>query len=108
MKKRNWLVEDNLVAMYVALYKYKDLHYRARDIHRIIPLSGFPMRVQNYKAIATNGRHGLTAGLKSPLFNELFSLFKSMPQKKFAALVNSVLRVRSEVDRYARTLDGTR
>ena len=99
MSKRNWLVEDNLVAMYVALHDYKNLKYDLEDIEEIIPHKSFPMRIQNYVAIDTDGRKGLDAALKSPLFNELFGIFKDFSQEKFARLVNSILDVKSKVNK---------
>lgn len=53
------------------------------------------MRIQNYIAIDTNGRKGLDTALKSPLFNEIYEIFKDFRQKKFARLVNSILEVKS-------------
>jgi len=88
------LVEDNLVALYVALHEYKDLRYELEDIERIIPHKSFGMRIQNYIAIDTEGRKGLRAALTSPLFNELFDIFKDFSQENFARLVNSILDVR--------------
>jgi len=94
MKKRNWLVEDNLVA----LYKYEGLNYEQKDIKKIISHKGFRMRIQNYTAIDTNGDKGLNAALKSRLFNELYSIFKDFNQKKFAKLVNCILDVKSKIN----------
>jgi hypothetical protein len=98
MKKRNWLVEDNIVALYIALHEYTDLNYELGDIEEIIPHKGFPMRIQQFIAIQTQGRVGLGAGLKSPLFKQLHDIFKDFDQKNFAKLVNSILEVKSKVD----------
>ncbi len=99
MRRRNWLVEDNLVALYVALHEYKDLRFKLEDIKKIIPLKGFGMRIQNYIAIDTDGKEGLDAALKSPLFNELYGIFKDFGQKKFARLVNSILDIKLKVNK---------
>jgi len=99
MSKRNWLVEDNLVALYVALHEYENLKYDLGDIEDIIPHKSFPMRIQNYVAIDTGGAKGLDAALKSPLFNELYAIFKDVCQEKFARLVNSILDVKSKVNK---------
>ncbi len=99
MGSRNWLVEDNLVALYVALHEYKDLSFKLEDIERIIPLKSFGMRIQNYVAINTDGKKGLNAALKSPLFNELCDIFRDFDQKKFARLVNSILVVKLKVSK---------
>ena len=96
--KRNWLVEDNLVALYIALHEYTDLNYELGEIEEIIPHKGFPMRIQQFVAIQTKGKRGLDAGLKSPLFNQLYNIFKDFDQKNFAKLVNSILEVKSKVD----------
>ena len=58
------------------------------------------MRIQNYIAIDTHGKEGLDAALKSPLFNELYGIFKDLSQKKFARLVNSILEVKSKIQPY--------
>ena len=97
MRKRNWLVEDNLVALYIVLHGYKELAYNLEEIEEIIPHKGFPMRIQNYKAIHTKGKEGLNAALESPLFNELYEILGSFEQHKFAKLVNSILKVKSEI-----------
>ena len=99
MKKRNWLVEDNIVALYIALYEHKDLNYELEEIKEIIPHKGFPMRIQQFVAIQTKGRAGLDAGLKSPLFKQLYDIFKDFDQKNFAKLVNSILEVKSKVNK---------
>lgn len=99
MRHRNWLVEDNLVALYIALHKYKNLRFELGDIEEIIPLKGFGMRIQNYIAIDTHGKEGLDAALKSPLFNELYDIFKNFGQEKFARLVNSILDVKMKVNK---------
>jgi len=99
MRHRNWLVEDNLVALYIALHKYKDLRFKLEDIEETIPLKGFGMRIQNYIAIDTQGKEGLDAALKSPLFNELYDIFKDFNQDKFARLVNSILNVKIKVNK---------
>jgi hypothetical protein len=97
MPRRNWLVEDNLVALYVALHEYKELNYDLEQIKKIVPHAGFSMRIKNYRAIHTEGREGLDAALKSPLFNELYGIFASLDQHKFAKLANVILKVKSEI-----------
>ena len=97
MGKRCWQVEDNLVALYIALYKYKDLNYRLKEIRKIIPHKGFPMRPQQFVAIRTHGRKGLTAGLKSPTFRAIYDTFKNFGQKRFAKLVNLILKTKSSI-----------
>jgi len=70
MSRRNWLVEDNLVALYIALYEYKGLDYNLEKIKKIITHSGFSMRIKQFIAIHTKGKskNGLNSGLKSPLY----------------------------------------
>lgn len=99
MKKCKWFVEDNLVALYIALHEYKDLRFKLEDIREIIPLKGFRMRIKQYVAIDTNGKKGLVGGLKSPLLKELYGIFKDFGQKKFARLVNSILDVKLKVNK---------
>jgi hypothetical protein len=97
MRKRNWLVEDNLVALYIALNGYKDLDYELDDIETIIPHKRFSMRIENYRAIDTKGRKGLDAALESPLWKELFDLFKDFSCEKFARLVNAILDTKAKI-----------
>ena len=97
MPKRNWLVEDNLVALYIALHGYKGLAYNLEEVKKIIPRKGFQMRIQNYRAIHTEGKEGLNAALKSPLFNELYEILESFDRHRFARLVNLILKVKSEI-----------
>jgi len=97
MPRRNWLVEDNLVALYIALHGYKELAYNLEEIKEIIPHTGFPMRVGQFRAVRTKGREGLKSGLDSPLYKELYNIFKKFEQHKFAKLVNSILKVKSDI-----------
>ena len=97
MGKRNWLVEDNLVALYIELHGYKDLDYELNYIETIIPHKGFSMRIRNYKAIDTEGREGLDAALESLLWNELFDLFKDFSREKFTRLVNAILDTKVKI-----------
>jgi hypothetical protein len=57
------------------------------------------MRIQNYVAINTDGKKGLNAALKSPLYNELYDIFRDFDQKKFAQLINSILNVKLKVNK---------
>ena len=100
MRRRNWLVEDNLVALYIALHKYKDLDYRLKEIKTIILHKGFPMRVQQFVAIHTKGKRGFKSGLKSPLFKNLYKIFRNFNQRRFAKLVNLILNVKSKVNQW--------
>ena len=99
MRRRNWLVEDNIVALYIALHKYKDMKHRLKEVRKIIPHKGFPMRIQQFIAIKTKGKRGLKAGLNSPLFREIYRIFRRLKQKNFAKLVNSILYVKSKVNK---------
>jgi len=96
---RNWLVEDNLVALYIAMYEYKDLDYELEEIKKIIPHSGFDMRPRQIRAVFTDGENGpvLLSGRNVPLYGELYEMFKDFGQKKFAKLVNFILEVKSNI-----------
>jgi len=97
MKKRNWLVEDNLVALYIALYEHKDLRYESEEIEEIVNHKRFDMRVGNFEYLVTNGRRGLSARRPAPSWKQLYSIFKDFDQKKFAELVNLILEVKSRM-----------
>ena len=94
---RNWRVEDNLVTLYIALYKYKDLNYKKKEIEEIIALAAVQMRIQQFIAIKTKGRRGFKSGLKSPLYKKLYKIFKNFNQQEFAELVNLILEVKSNL-----------
>ena len=97
MRTRNWLVEDNLVALYLALYGDHGLRMSKGQIAGLIGHKGFQMRIQNYTAIHTNGRAGLTAGLKAPLFKELYKIGTKMDQRMFRELVTLVLDTKAKL-----------
>lgn len=96
-KRRVWLVEDNLVALYIALYGYEKLSYTLEEIKGIIPHKGFPMRIQNYIAIHTYGRKGLNAALNSPLFKKIYRTFRRCNQKDFAEIVDTILDTKKKI-----------
>ncbi len=102
--KRNWTIEDNVVALYVALYGDDGLILnkgKVRDLieHTGVPKKAFPMRVQNYLYIVTDGKEGLSAGYKTGYrdYKKLYSLFKSFSKDKFRDYVNLILKSRSDI-----------
>ena len=95
--RRNWLVEDNIVALYIALHKYKDLNYDLEEIETIIPHRRFPMRIEQFRAVETDGESGLKSGLQARQYRELHKIFKDFNQKKFATLVNWILKGKSNL-----------
>ena len=95
--KRSWTIEDNVVALYIALYGYDGLGLDKNDIESLIGHPSLQMRVQNYRAIETRGSKGLTAGLKSPTFNKLYRLFKPCDRKWFTDYVNLILETRRKL-----------
>jgi len=94
---RKWRVEDNLVTLYIALHKNKDLNYKKKDIEKIIALAAVQMRIGNFIFIATNGKSGLSAGGPAQSWKQLYNIFKDFDQKKFAKLVNLILEVKSNL-----------
>ena len=94
---RKWRVEDNLVTLYIALHKNKDLNYKKKDIEKIIALAAVQMRIGNFIFIATNGKSGLSAGGPAQSWKQLYNIFKDFDQKKFAELVNLILEVKSNL-----------
>ena len=93
--RRNWLVEDNLVALYIALHKYQDLKYEPEEIEQIISHAGFDLRVKNFNFIISG--KGLSARVPADLWKQLHKMFKDFGQKKFAKLVNLILEVKSNI-----------
>lgn len=78
-------------------WKYKDLNYKLKDIEKIIPHKAFRMRIQQFVYIHMNGKRGLASGPKSPLYKQLYNIFENFNQQKFAKLVNSILKVKSNL-----------
>ena len=104
-KRRNWTIEDNVVALYVARYGYSRLVLGKDRIRNLIERSGipkkaFPMRVQSYKYIITGGK-GLNAGYKKgfPDYRRLHFLFQSFSKGKFREYVNLILKTRLSLER---------
>ena len=97
MRKRSWLVEDNLAALYIALYGAEDLPMSEKEITRLLGKKDFSMRVRQFIAIETEGKSGLKGGLKSPLFKKLHKIFKRMDRKIFEELVNLILTTRNRI-----------
>ena len=100
-RKRNWTIEDNVVALYVALHGDSGLilsKVELRDLieHTGIPKKAFLMRVGNYTYIITGGKDGLDAGYKDGFndYKKLFFLFKSFSKNKFRDYVNLILKSR--------------
>ena len=102
--KRKWTIEDNVVALYVALYGDDGLILSKGNIRDLIEYTGipkkaFPMRVQNYRYIITDGKEGLDAGYKNGFhdYKKLHFLFKSFGRNKFRNYVNLILKSRSDM-----------
>ena len=104
-EKRTWIIEDEVVALYVAMYKDSGLglDYEVSEIDEIIANTlfckeGFNMRVGNYTYIITNGERGLDAGYPNgyPPYRELYQIFASFDQNRFKDYVNMILKRREE------------
>jgi len=102
---RKWTIEDNVVALYVALYGDAGLRLSKGKIRDLIERTGIPkkafnMRVQNYRYIITDGKEGLNAGYEDgfPDYKKLYHLFKSFSKGKFRDYVNLILKTRAGLD----------
>lgn len=107
--KRNWTIEDNVVALYLALHGDEGLilnKSKIRDLieHTAIPKKAFLMRVKNYRYIITDGKEGLDAGYKDGFhdYKKLHFLFKSFGKGKFRDYVNLILKTRISLERAAK------
>ncbi len=94
--KRNWRVEDNLVTLYIAKHKYKDLNYKKKEIEEIIALAAVQKRIGNFQYIHT-GKGGYSARGPAQSWKQLYNIFKDFDQKIFAELVNLILEVKSNL-----------
>ena len=99
-----WTIEDNVVALYLALHGPQDLSLDADEVERVIantlvPKKGFRMRVQNYRYVITGGKEGLDAGYPDgfPLYRDLFRIFGSLGQPNFRDYVEAILRIRERM-----------
>ena len=106
-KAITWTIEDEVVALHLALHGVRGLDYDADQMEDIIantlfPKKGFRMRVQNYRYIVTKGKEGLDAGYPQgfPLYRNLTRIFSSMDASDFTEYVNLIL---SRRDRMATT-----
>lgn len=97
MRKRNWLVEDNLIALYIAIYGDKGLPLSEKEIAHLVRHKDFSMRVRQFLAIDTQGARGLKAGLKSPLFCKLYRLFVKMAPETFHELIVLILNTKNRI-----------
>lgn len=93
-----WTIEDNIVALYLALHGEKELNYSSKEIEEIIsnsllPKKGFNMRVDNYRYIITEGKEGLSAGYPEGFdkYKQLYELFKDFNTDQFKEYVNIIL-----------------
>jgi len=100
-KRRNWIIEDNVVALYIARYGDDSLILNKGKIRDLIERTGihkkaFSMRVQNYRYIVTKGKEGLDTGYKKGFhdYKKLHSLFRSFSKEKFRDYVNLILKTR--------------
>jgi hypothetical protein len=100
-QKLNWTIEDNVVALYLAMYGDENLKYEINKLERIIsrtlfPKEGFKQRIDNYRYIITG--KGLDAGYKEgfPLYKDLYRIFSSMDKGIFKDYVNLILDKRKQ------------
>lgn len=106
--KRNWTIEDNVVALYVALYGDEGLILSKGEIRDLIENTGIPkkaflMRVKNYRYIITDGKEGLDAGYKGGFrdYKKLHLLFRSFSKDNFRDYVNLILQSRVSLEKTA-------
>ena len=104
-RRRKWTVEDNVVALYLAMYDDQGLKYTANEVEKIISTTlslkkGFKMRVQNYHSVVPKGKKELHAGYPNgyPPYKALYQIFKSFGQDKFRDYVNMILETRKEME----------
>ncbi|MBA7677554.1 hypothetical protein ES703_85812 [subsurface metagenome] len=103
-RQLKWTIEDNVVALYLAMYSDRELQYKIRRIEDIISKTlfvkkGFKMRIKNYLYIVTSGKEGLDARYPDgfPLYKELYDIFKSFDPDKFRDYVNMILEKRKDM-----------
>lgn len=96
-----WTIEDNLLALYVALYGDEELPLRTAGIAKLVGHKGFDLRVQNYRWIAEGGKRGLSAGHRwpkaNPTYRALYELCRDLPQEKLAVLVSLIIKQRIKI-----------
>lgn len=91
MANYKWLVEDDMVALYLALYKTKGLNYTHEEIKAIIPHAGMRrLRIMVYEEI----HKGRT---RNKFTMKLYDIFKNVKQKDFAFLTNNILEHKERI-----------
>ena len=102
-----WMIEDNVVALYLAMYGNNGLKYKIDDVEKIISNTishkkGFRLRVKNYLYIVSGGKKGLDAGNPNGIFlyKKLYSIFKSFSPCKFRDYVNMILEIRNRMKKH--------
>jgi len=105
-KKVNWLIEDNVVAMYLAMCGDSELSCNTTEITEIIANTvaikkGFLMRIQNYRFIVTDGKEGLDAGYPDGYkkYKDLYNLFSTYQKDSFRDYVNMIISLRDQFPR---------
>ena len=100
-----WTIEDNVVALYLAMYGDHRLKYKADEVEKIISNTishkkGFKLRVKNYLYIVSEGKKGLDKGYPDgfPLYKELYDIFKSFTPDRFRNYVNMILEIRNKME----------
>ena len=103
-RELKWTIEDDVVALYLALYADQGLQCHKEEIEDVIsntlfPKKGFNMRVQNYRYIVSDGKEGLDAGYPDgfPPYKELYRIFSALGQCNFRDYVNLILDKRKSI-----------
>ncbi len=103
-KSIKWLVEDEVVALYLAMYGDSGLDQSQGDViqlmaNTVILKKGFAMRIKNYLYIFSDGEEGLDAGYPEghKKYRDLYDLFHTFPRHDFTRYVKMIIDVRNKL-----------
>ena len=103
-KKIQWTIEDDVVALYIALHGCQEIDYEIEEIadivvNTLIPKEDFNLRVQNYIYIISDGKEGSNNKYPDgfpPNWN-LYDIFRSLDKAQFKAYINMILDKRGRL-----------
>ena len=103
MSKPKWLIEDEVVALYLEKYGDSGLDQSQGDViqlmeNTVVPKKCFEKRMRNFRYILSDGKEGLSAGyLKGhKKFRDLHDLFDTFPEHDFTRYVKMIIDVRKK------------
>jgi len=107
-KPIKWLIEDEVVALYLEMYGDSDLEQSQSDViqlmeNTVVLKKRFKMRMSNFRHIIPNGKKGLDAGYGPKghkKFRDLYDIFRTFPRHDFTRYVKMIIDVRNKLPEF--------